>query len=69
MTSRIREVKAGTAVLPLPQPLMLGPMEIREREYAAVQVVTDDGLRRRGVLPDAKRARGGMRRAPGGAAS
>jgi L-alanine-DL-glutamate epimerase-like enolase superfamily enzyme len=44
MTSRVRVVRVGTANLPLPAPLRLGPLEIREREYAAVQVETDDGL-------------------------
>jgi len=44
MTSTVRVVRVGTATLPLPAPLRLGPMEIREREYAAVQVETDDGL-------------------------
>ena len=44
MTSRVREVRAGTATLSLPAPLRLGPLEITEREYAAVQVETDDGL-------------------------
>ncbi len=44
MTSRIRVIRVGTATLPLPTPLRLGPMEIREREYAAVEVETDDGV-------------------------
>ena len=44
MSPRVTAVRAGTAVLPLPQPLRLGPLEIREREYAGVQVETDDGL-------------------------
>jgi len=44
MSPRVTAVKTGTAVLPLPQPLRLGPLEIREREYAGVEVETDDGL-------------------------
>ena len=44
--ARISVVRVGTATLPLPSPLRLGPMEIREREYAAVEVETDDGHRR-----------------------
>ncbi len=43
MTARISVVRVGTATLPLPSPLRLGAMEIREREYAAVEVETDDG--------------------------
>ena len=44
MTPASRAVRVGTATLPLPAPLRLGPMEIAEREYAAVEVETDDGL-------------------------
>ena len=44
MTRRVREVRVGTASLPLPTPLRLGPMVVTEREYAAVEVETDDGL-------------------------
>ena len=44
MTPTVVSVRAGTATIPLPAPLRLGPMEIREREYAAVQVETSDGL-------------------------
>ena len=44
MSPRIRAVRAGTAVLPLPAPLQLGPMRVTEREYAGVEVETDDGL-------------------------
>jgi len=44
MTKRVREVRVGTATLPLRAPLRLGPMEVTEREYAAVEVETDDGL-------------------------
>jgi len=44
MTSRVRVVRAGTATLPLPTPLRLGPMEIHAREYAGVEVETDDGI-------------------------
>ncbi len=42
--SRVVAIRSGTAVLPLPAPLRLGPLEIREREYAAVEIETDDGL-------------------------
>jgi L-alanine-DL-glutamate epimerase-like enolase superfamily enzyme len=44
MTPRVAEVRVGTATLPLPAPLRLGPMEVTEREYAAVEVQTDDGV-------------------------
>jgi L-alanine-DL-glutamate epimerase-like enolase superfamily enzyme len=44
MSPRVSAVRVGTATLPLPAPLRLGPMEVTEREYAAVQVETDDGL-------------------------
>jgi L-alanine-DL-glutamate epimerase-like enolase superfamily enzyme len=44
MTPRIAEVRVGTATLPLPAPLLLGPMEVTEREYAGVEIETDDGL-------------------------
>ena len=44
MSPRVRAVRAGTATLPLPAPLRLGPVEITEREYAAVEVETEDGL-------------------------
>jgi L-alanine-DL-glutamate epimerase-like enolase superfamily enzyme len=44
MSSRVREVRAGTVTLPLPAPLRLGPLEIGAREYAAVRVETEDGL-------------------------
>ena len=44
MSGRIRSVTTGTATLPLPAPLRLGPMEIREREYAAVRVETEEGI-------------------------
>jgi L-alanine-DL-glutamate epimerase-like enolase superfamily enzyme len=42
--SSVVAVRAATATLPLPAPLRLGPLEIHEREYAAVEVETDDGL-------------------------
>jgi len=44
MSLRVRAVRAGTATLPLPAPLRLGPVEVTEREYAAVEVETEDGL-------------------------
>jgi L-alanine-DL-glutamate epimerase-like enolase superfamily enzyme len=44
MSDRIREVRVDTITLPLPRPLRLGPMEVREREYAAVTVTTEEGL-------------------------
>jgi L-alanine-DL-glutamate epimerase-like enolase superfamily enzyme len=44
MTPRVTAVRVGTATLPLPAPLRLGPLEVTEREYAAVEVETDDGL-------------------------
>ena len=44
MSARVRAVRAGTATLPLPAPLRLGPMVVTEREYAAVEVETEDGL-------------------------
>ena len=44
MSPRVSAVRVGTATLPLPAPLRVGPMEVREREYAAVQVETEDGL-------------------------
>lgn len=44
MTSRIKVVRVGTATLPLPAPLRLGPLEIRAREYAGVEVETNDGI-------------------------
>jgi L-alanine-DL-glutamate epimerase-like enolase superfamily enzyme len=44
MTPRVTEVRIGTATVPLPAPLRLGPMEITEREYAAVEVETEEGL-------------------------
>src|SRR5262249_12350219 len=44
MTPRVSEVRVGTAILPLPAELRLGPMVVTEREYAAVEVETDDGL-------------------------
>lgn len=44
MSPRIIAVRTGTATLPLPAPLRLGPMEVREREYAGVEVETDEGL-------------------------
>jgi L-alanine-DL-glutamate epimerase-like enolase superfamily enzyme len=44
MTPRVREVRVGTATLPLPAPLRLGPLVHTEREYAAVEVETEDGL-------------------------
>jgi L-alanine-DL-glutamate epimerase-like enolase superfamily enzyme len=44
MTQRVREVRVGTATLPLPAPLRLGPLVHTVREYAAVEVETEDGL-------------------------
>ena len=44
MSPRVSAVRVGTATLPLPAPLRLGPMEVTEREYCAVQVETEDGL-------------------------
>ena len=44
MSPRVSAVRAGTVTLPLPAPLRLGPMEVTEREYAAVEVETADGL-------------------------
>lgn len=44
MNSRISLVRVGTATLPLPSPLRLGPMEIVAREYAGVEVETEDGI-------------------------
>jgi len=44
MSARVSAVRAGTATLPLPAPLRLGPVVVTEREYAAVEVETDDGL-------------------------
>jgi L-alanine-DL-glutamate epimerase-like enolase superfamily enzyme len=44
MTRRVTAVRVGTATLPLPAPLRLGPMVHTEREYSAVEVETDDGL-------------------------
>ena len=44
MSARVRAVRAGTATLPLPAPLRLGPVVVTEREYAAVEVETEDGL-------------------------
>ena len=44
MSPRVRAVRVGTAVLPLPAPLRLGPMVVTEREYAGVEVETEDGL-------------------------
>lgn len=44
MSPRVGAVRVGTATLPLPAPLRLGPMALTEREYAAVEVETDDGL-------------------------
>ena len=35
MSARVRAVRAGTATLPLPAPLRLGPVVVTEREYAA----------------------------------
>lgn len=47
MSDAIREVRVATVTLPLPRPLRLGSMEVLAREYAAVTVTTDDGLRGR----------------------
>jgi L-alanine-DL-glutamate epimerase-like enolase superfamily enzyme len=44
VSPRVSAVRVGTATLPLPAPLRLGAMEITEREYAAVEVETEDGL-------------------------
>jgi L-alanine-DL-glutamate epimerase-like enolase superfamily enzyme len=44
MSDRVRELRAAHAVVPLPEPLRLGQMTVTRREYAAVEVVTDDGL-------------------------
>jgi L-alanine-DL-glutamate epimerase-like enolase superfamily enzyme len=44
MSPRVTAVRAGTATIPLPAPLRVGPLTIARREYAAVQVETDDGL-------------------------
>jgi L-alanine-DL-glutamate epimerase-like enolase superfamily enzyme len=44
MSARVRAVRAGTATLPLPAPLRLGPVVVTEREYAGVEVETEDGL-------------------------
>jgi L-alanine-DL-glutamate epimerase-like enolase superfamily enzyme len=44
VSDRVRDVRAATAVIPLPQPLRLGPMTVTQREYAAVRVTTEDGL-------------------------
>ena len=44
MSPRVSTVRVGTATLPLPAPLRLGPMEVTEREYAAVEVETSEGL-------------------------
>lgn len=44
MSPRVSAVRVGTATLALPAPIRLGPMEITEREYAAVEVETEDGL-------------------------
>jgi L-alanine-DL-glutamate epimerase-like enolase superfamily enzyme len=44
VTARVSAVRVGTATLRLPAPLRLGTMEIAEREYAAVEVETEDGL-------------------------
>lgn len=42
--SVVTAVRSGTATLPLPAPLTLGRMVVERREYAAVEVLTDDGL-------------------------
>lgn len=39
---RIQSIVAETIAVPLPRPLQLGPMFIREREYAVVRVVTTE---------------------------
>lgn len=44
MIDAVREVRAGTAVVPLPAPLHLGDAVVERREYAAVRVVTEAGL-------------------------
>lgn len=44
MTAIVRDVRVGTTSIPLPEPLRIGPMLIRAREYAAVEVETEDGL-------------------------
>jgi L-alanine-DL-glutamate epimerase-like enolase superfamily enzyme len=44
MSDAVRDVRVTTVRLPLPRPLRLGSMEVREREYATVEVTTDDGL-------------------------
>lgn len=44
MGDTVREVRAAHAVVPLPEPLQLGAMTVLRREYAGVQVVTEDGL-------------------------
>lgn len=43
MTDTITSVEALTTSIPLPEPLRLGAMEVRIREYAAVRVTTADG--------------------------
>ena len=43
MTAIVRDVRVGTTSIPLPEPLRIGPMLIRAREYAAVEVETEDG--------------------------
>lgn len=42
--SAIEAVRTSTAVIDLPEPLVLGAMTIARREYSAVQVTAQDGL-------------------------
>lgn len=42
--SRISEIEAFTVELPLPRPLQLGAMTIRNREYVVIRIRTSDGL-------------------------
>jgi L-alanine-DL-glutamate epimerase-like enolase superfamily enzyme len=44
MSDRVRALRAAHAVVPLPEPLRLGQLTVTRREYAAVEVVTEDGL-------------------------
>lgn len=43
MTDTIRSVEVLTTSIPLPEPLHLGAMEVRVREYAAIRVTTTGG--------------------------
>lgn len=40
---RIKKIELAQCALPLPRPIRLGPVEIKEREFVALRLTADDG--------------------------